>query len=80
MSGSNLRLCLNHNLDWEQGPVKILGAIFTPEVFDIWDLNSIAAVRKMEEILLSRSKRKLTLPGKITVIKSLAFFKIYPSF
>ena len=29
----------------------------------------------MEKTLLSWSKRKLTLPGKITVIKSLAFSK-----
>ena len=75
MSGSDLRLCHNYNLDWEQGPIKILGVIFTPEVFNIWDFNSLEAVRKMEKILQSWSKRKLTLPGKITIIKSLAFSK-----
>ena len=66
MSKSDLRLCHNHNLNWEQGPIKILGVIFTPEVFNI---NALEAVRKMEKILLSWSKRKLILPGKITVIK-----------
>ena len=75
MSGSDLRLCHNYNLDWEQGPIKILGVIFTPEVFNIWDFNSLETVRKMEKILQSWSKRKLTLPGKITIIKSLAFSK-----
>ena len=79
MSGSSLRLCHNHNLDWEQGLVKILCVISTPEVFDIWDLNSIEAVHKMEKILLSWSKRKLTLPG-IYSHKILSIFKIYPSF
>ena len=39
------------------------------------DLNSLEAVGKMEKILLSWSTSKLTLPGKITVIKSLAFSK-----
>ncbi|MCG7876954.1 MAG: reverse transcriptase family protein, partial [Candidatus Thiodiazotropha endolucinida] len=75
MAGSDLKLCHNYNLDWQQGPIKILGVIFTPEVFNIWDLNSTEAVRKTEKTLLSWSKRKLTLPGKITVIKSLAFSK-----
>ena len=81
MSGSDLRLYHNYNLDWEQGPIKILGVIFTLEVFKIWDFNSLQAVRKMEQILQSWSKRKLTLPGKITIIKSLAFSKfIYFSY
>ena len=75
MSGSDLRLCHNYNLDWEQVPIKILGVIFTPEVFNIWDFNSLETIRKMEKILQSWSKRKLTLPGKITIIKSLAFSK-----
>ena len=75
MSGSDLRLCHNYNLDWEQGPIKILGVVFTPEVFNIWDFNSLETVRKMEKILQSWSKRKLTLPGKITIIKSLAISK-----
>ena len=53
MSGSDLRLCHNYNLNWEQGPIKILGVIFTPEVFNIWDFNSLETVRKMEKILQS---------------------------
>ena len=39
MSRSNIKLCHDYNLDWDQGPIKILGVIFTPEVFHIWDLN-----------------------------------------
>lgn len=75
MSKSDLRLCREYKLDWEQGPIKILGVTFTPEVFNIWDLNSRELITKMEKVLQSWSKRKLTLPGKITVIKSLAFSK-----
>ena len=33
-------LCREHNLDWEQGQIKILGVTFSPEVFNIWDINS----------------------------------------
>lgn len=75
MSRSDLKLCREYKLDWEQGPIKILGVMFTPEVFNIWDLNSRELITKMEKVLQSWSKRKLTLPGKITVIKSLAFSK-----
>ena len=38
MSGSDLRLFHNYNLDWKQGPIKILGVIFTPEVFLIYGI------------------------------------------
>ena len=75
MSRSNIKLCHEYNLDWDQGPIKILGVIFTPEVFDIWDLNYEIVINKIEKMLSIWSKRKLTLPGKVTVIKSLALSK-----
>ena len=68
-------LCREHNLDWEQGPIKILGVIFSPEVFNIWDINSQDTLTKIEKIIKTWSQRKLTLPGRITVIKSLALSK-----
>ena len=74
-SKSTRRLCLNYNLDWNQEPFKILGVTFTSEVFDIWDKNSNDILKKVEKIISIWSKRKLTLPGKITVIKSLALSK-----
>ena len=48
---------------------------FTPEVFDIWDQNTTDVLKKVENIIKSWSRRKITLPGKITVIKSLAISK-----
>ena len=74
-SKSTRRLCLNYNLDWNQEPFKILGVTFTSEVFDIWDKNSNDILKKVEKIISIWSKRKLTLPGKITVIQSLALSK-----
>ena len=75
MNRSNRKLCLEYNLDWNQEPFKILGVTFTPEVFDIWDQNATDVLKKVENIIKSWSRRKITLPGKITVIKSLAISK-----
>ena len=74
-SKSNSRLCRDYNLDWNQEPIKILGVTFTSEVFDIWDKNTNEIFKKAEKTIKSWSKRKLTLLGKITVIKSLAMSK-----
>lgn len=75
MSNSDRKLCKEVSLDWNQNPLKILGVIFTTEVFDIWTHNSDVILHKIEAILKVWSKRKLTLPGRITVIKSLALSK-----
>lgn len=75
MSRSNNKLCKEYKLDWDQGPFRILGVTFTPEVFDIWDHNSTDIIKKIEHTLKNWSKRRLTLPGKITVIKSIALSK-----
>ena len=75
MAKSNLKLCKEYKLDWDQGPIKILGVTFTPEVFNIWDHNSAEILRKVENTLKNWSKRKITLLGKIAVIKSIAISK-----
>ena len=75
LSNSNRRVCRNYQLDWTQGPFKILGVIFTTEVFDIWDVNTAPIKIQVEQLLRQWSKRKLTLFGRITIIKSLALSK-----
>ena len=75
MTKSNLKLCKEYKLDWDQRPIKILGVTFTSEVFNIWDHNSVELVRKVETTLQNWSKRRITLLGKITVIKSIAISK-----
>ena len=40
MCKSDNSICREFNLDWEQKPLKSLGVIFSPDVFDIWDYNS----------------------------------------
>ena len=72
---SERKLCKGYNLDWEQKPLKILGVTFTAEVFDIWDHNLEDTLHKVNSLINVWSKRRLTLPGKITVIKSLILSK-----
>ena len=73
--GSSGKLCEEYALDWSQEPLKILGVTFSPLVFNIWDLNVQEKLLKVEHILSQWSKRKLSLSGRITIIKSLALSK-----
>ena len=72
---SNRRICTDYQLDWSRGPFKILGVFFPPDVSNIWDLNTNDILNKVVKILNNWSKRKLTLLGRITIIKSLALSK-----
>ena len=73
--GSSETMCGELALDWSQEPLKILGVTFSPLVFNIWDLNSKEILIKIKNLLNQWSKRKLSLSGRITVIKSLAISK-----
>ena len=75
MSHSNFKLCENIKLDWEKGPFKILGVNFTANVHDIWKYNYKDVLGNVEKVLNSWRNRKLTLFGKVTIIKSLALSK-----
>ena len=75
MNKLNRKMCEDYKLDWHQGPFKILGVTFTPEVFDIWDQNTLDILKKVENTIKTWSKRRLSLQGKITIIKSLAISK-----
>ena len=75
MTKSNCKLCQEYKLDWDQKPIKILGVTFTPEVFNMWDYNAPEIFQRITKLLEIWSKRKLTLQGRITTIKSLAISK-----
>ena len=79
-SNSNDKLCNDYKLDWTQGPVKILGVTFTTNVYDIWTFNSVEILNKVKSMLKQWSKRKLTIFGRITIIKSLALSKFVSLF
>ena len=75
MCHSEKQMCKEYNLDWEQKPLKILGVTFTGEVVDIWNHNLDETMHKVNALINVWSKRRLTIPGKITVIKSLILSK-----
>ena len=75
MCNSTKILCKEFNIDWEQKPLKILGVIFSPLVFDIWEYNLDDVMKKVKNMINVWSKRKLTLIGRVTVIKSLMLSK-----
>ena len=75
LSNSHTRLCRDFNLDWNQGSFKVLGVNFSCNVNDIWDLNYHEVLNKVENICKQWTKRKLSLIGRITIIKSLALAK-----
>ena len=75
MSMSKKKICLEHDLDWEQKPLKILGVTFTADVSNVWEYNAEDIINKINKLINNWSKRKLTLPGTIIFIKSLMLAK-----
>ena len=73
--GSLETLCEEFALDWSQDLLNILGVTFSPLVFNIWVLNSQEILLIIKNIRNHWSKRKLTLLGRIIIIKSLAVSK-----
>ena len=63
MNKSELKLCHEFKLDWNQNPLNILGVVYTNEVYNIWEHNTEDILHKVDSILRLWGKRKLTLPG-----------------
>ena len=72
---SDDKLCSDYKLDWSKGPFKVLGVTFFSNVGNIWNLNTNETLNKNKNLLGRWSKRKLTLIGRITIIKSIALSK-----
>ena len=60
------------NLKWADGKVKALGVWFCTDQNEGMTLNYEDKVHKVEGILNNWQNKRLTLPGKITIIKTLA--------
>ena len=54
------KICLEHDLDWEQKPLKILGVTFTADVRNVWEYNAEDIINKINILINNWSKRKLT--------------------
>ena len=62
-------------LDCEQEPFKMLGVKFSANINEIWNINMQDIMNKITYILNQWSRRKLTIIGKITIVKSLVLLK-----
>ena len=69
---SDLKLCPENNFKWPKGKVKALGFWFSSDSNITVSHNYIDKVEKVKAILSCWKFRRLSLLGKITVIKSLA--------
>lgn len=73
---SDLVLCPEKNLSWSHSNFKLLGIEFSLDLDSITELNFSKKIKEVSGILKSWQHRKLTLMGKITVVKSLALPKL----
>ena len=73
---SNDVLCPDLMLNWSQNDFKVLGINFSINLDSMIDINFKTKVKEISSLLKSWQHRKLTLMGKITVIKTLASPKI----
>ena len=51
LSNCERKMCGDFQLDWTQGPFKILGVNFATEVYNIWDLNTNDILTKVKYVL-----------------------------
>ena len=70
--GSNQIICSDKNLKWADGKVKALGVWFCIDCEESKKKNYEEKVHKVEDILNNWRNKRLTLIGKIAVIKALA--------
>ena len=70
--GSNQIICSDKNLKWAEGKVKALGVRFCIDCEESKKKNYEEKVHGVEDILNNWRNKRLTLIGKISVIKALA--------
>lgn len=75
MKHSQHRLCPDLEIQWVQ-QFKLLGITFSSDIKEIAGLNYISALGIFEGLLNKHKDRKLTLLGKVTIIKTLAIPKL----
>ena len=73
---SDLVLCPETNLSWSCSNFKVLGLNFSLDLECMPSLNFRAKIIDISKLLKSWQHRKLTLLGKVTVIKTLALPKL----
>ena len=65
-----------YNFKWPQEPIRALGIFFSYNSDDANNLNFGEKIRKLEKTLNSWKRRKLTLHGRIKIVKTLGLSKL----
>ena len=65
-----------YNFKWPQEPIRALGVFFAYNSDDADNLNFGEKIRKLEKTLNSWKRRKLTLHGRIKIVKTLGLSKL----
>ena len=71
-TGSNAEIYSRLPLTWSDGPIKVLGMWFYPNMKDTIERNYGDKIEKIQNIFKIWRKRSLTLIGKVLVINTLA--------
>ena len=76
MAGSQIQMCKELKLVWEQGDFNVLGIVLNANLHNIIDTNYNEKVNGIKRLLGIWSKRSLTIFGKISVLKTLIIPKL----
>lgn len=76
MKHSNVNLCLDLGLHWENSNFKLLGVIFPKNLNKITEINYTPKIEEIKTLLSQWSRRIITPIGKNVIIKTLALSKI----
>ena len=74
---SNSKLFSNKQITWAKGKVYALGVWFSTLEGNAFCINFSEKIERIKSMLNSWSARRLTLLGKITIIKSLAVSQMF---
>ena len=79
LKNKNIRYSPNKTFDWDSEQVKSLGIFFQANNRNMIKLNLLPKLEQFKNCLKQWQHRKLTLLGKVTVIKSFELPKlVYP--
>jgi len=68
----NKPICEDVKLVWTQEEVTVLGVKFNTEVVNLTEINLDCKLKQMQSLFTQWKRRRLTLQGKVTVIKTMA--------
>ena len=74
--GANHDLILPENLKFNRNPIKVLGVYLSEDLQKAYNANLSEKMENIKSLLNTWKQRKLTLQGKVLIIKSLAVSQI----